>query len=135
MAVALYDLGRESFLLAQINLSTDNIKAVLVDTAAYTVNLATDQFLSSIAVGARIATSPNLASKTTAAGVFDAADATVTAVTGATIEAIVIYQDTGVAATSRLIAYIDAGTGLPFTPSGGDVILQWANTANRIFKL
>ena len=135
MANALYDLGRESFLKGEISWNTDNIKAVLVDTALYTPNLATNQFLSDIPVGARVATSSNLTSKTTAAGVADADDVVFPSVSGATVEAVVLYQDTGTASTSRLIGYIDAATGLPVTPSGGNVTVVWDSGANRIFKL
>lgn len=135
MPNALYDLGRESFLKGEISWNTNNIKAVLVDTGLYTPNLLTDQFLSSIPAGARVATSANLANKTTAAGVADADDVTFTAVTGASIEAVVLYQDTGNATTSRLIGYIDTATGLPVTPSGGDITVVWDSGANRIFKL
>jgi phage tail sheath gpL-like len=135
VANALYDLGRESFLKGEISWNTNNIKAVLVDTGLYTPNLTTDQFLSAIAAGARVATSANLTGKTTAAGVADADDVTFTAVTGASIEAVVLYQDTGSATTSRLIGYIDTATGLPVTPSGGDITVVWDSGANRIFKL
>lgn len=135
MSNALYDLGREGFLGADIDWDLDNIKAVLVDTGAYTVNLATHQFLSDIPVGARIATSANLSAKTKAAGVADAGDVTFSAVSGVSVEAVVLYQDTGVEATSRLIAYIDTATGLPVTPNGGDIVVQWDAGANRIFKL
>lgn len=135
MANALYDNGRESFLKGEISWSSDNIKAVLVDTATYTVNLATDQFLSDIPVGERVATSSNFATKTTAAGVADADDITFTAVTGDQSEALVIYQDTGVEGTSRLIAYIDTATGLPVTPNGGDISVTWDSGVNKIFKL
>jgi len=135
MANALYDKGREGFLDGSINWSTDNIKAVLVDTGAYTVSLGSNQNLSDIAGGARIATSANLSSKTVTGGVADAADVTFTAVSGATVEAVVLYKDTGTASTSRLIAYIDTGTGLPITPNGGDIATAWSNGANKIFKL
>jgi hypothetical protein len=48
----------------------------------------------------------------------------------------VIYNNTpGTEATKDLIAYIDVATGLPFTPSGGDITVQWDSGANRIFKL
>lgn len=135
MANALYDLGREKFLTGAINWATDNIKIVLVDAADYTVNLATHEFLSDIVVGGRVATSGNLTGKTTTAGVADASDVTLTAVTGDPSEALVIYKDTGVAATSPLIAYIDTATGLPVTPNGGNINIVWDNGANRIFKL
>jgi hypothetical protein len=135
MSNALYDLGRQKFLEGAIAYLTDTIKVVLVDNALYTVNLVTHEFLSDIAVGARVATSPALSSKTSTAGVADAADATFSLVTGAQSEALVIYKDTGSAATSPLIAYIDTATGLPVTPNGGDITVQWDNGGNKIWKL
>lgn len=134
MANALYEKAREGFLSGQINFSSDNIKAVLVDTGSYTANLNTDQYLSDIPSGARVATSGNLSSKTVANGVADAADVTFTAVTGASVEAVVLYKDTGTASTSRLICYIDSGaSGIPITPNGGDIATAW--NASGIFKL
>jgi hypothetical protein len=45
-----------------------------------------------------------------------------TGVSGASIEAIVLYVHTGTDSTSRLIIYQDTGvTGLPLTPDGSDV--------------
>ena len=64
-----------------------------------------------------------------AGGAADAADCTFTSVTGSSIEAIVIYKDTGTEATSPLIAYIDTATGLPITPNGGDIIVTWDSFA------
>lgn len=133
MANALYPKYKEVILGAGLNLTSLNLKVVLVDTGAYTYSAA-HQFLSDIAVGARIATSGNLASKTVTNGTFDAADITITAVSGTTVEALVIYNDTGTASTSNLIAYMDTGvTGLPFTPNGGDVTITW--NASGIFAL
>jgi len=136
MANALYDLGRESFLKSEISWSADNIKVALVDSAVYTPNLSTDQFITDVTTGgAVIATSSNLASKTTASGVADAADITFSSVTGAISEFLIIYQDTGTPSTSRLIAKIDTATGLPVTPNGGDVAVAWDSGTNKIFKL
>jgi hypothetical protein len=135
MANALYAKAKEAILNADIDLLVDNIKVVLVDTGVYTPNLATDDFLSDISAPARIATSGNLASKSTTDGVFDAADITLTSITGNSVEAIVIYKDTGSAATSPLIAYIDTGTGLPITPNGGDIVLQWSGSLTKVFAL
>jgi len=135
MANALYDKGREGFLDGSIDWDTNNIKVVLVDSADYTPNLATDTYLSAIPAAGRVATSGNLAGKTVAAGVADANDTTFTAVTGDPSEYLVIYQDTGVEGTSRLIALIDTATGLPVIPNGGDINVTWDNGANKIFKL
>ena len=139
MANALYDKGREKFLSAAINWGTgtggDTIKAVLVDIAAYTVDLATHEFLSSIPAGDRISTSSAFTGKTVTAGVADADNLTFAAVTGDPSEALVIIKDTGSAATSPLIDYIDSATGLPVTPNGGDITVTWDNGSNKIFKL
>ncbi len=135
MANAVYGKGREKFLNGDIDWANDDIKAVLVDTAAYAVSIDGDEYLSSIPAGDRIATSGNLASKTSTLGVADAADITFSTVTGDVSEAIVLYKDTGDAATSPLIAYIDTATGLPITPNGGDITITWDSGANKIFKL
>lgn len=135
MANALYDLGREAFLGGDLDWDANTIKDYLVDNGAYTVNLATHDFADDIAGGAKIATSAAFTTKTKAAGVADADDVVHSSVSGATIESIVIWQDSGVQSSSRLIAYIDTATGLPVTPNGGNITVQWDSGANKIFKL
>lgn len=120
MANTLYDSARQGFLEAQINWLTDTMKVYLVDAGAYTPNVQTHQFLADIPVSSRIAGPVTLTSKTTTGGAADAADSTFTSVSGASIEMLVIYKDTGTEATSPLIAMIDTATGLPITPNGGD---------------
>lgn len=134
MANALYPKAKEQMLQGGINLSTGNIKCVIVDTGTYTYSAA-HEFLSDIPSGARLATTGNLASKTFTNGVFDAADPALTDPGGgATGEALVIYIDTGSAATSRLIAYFDTGvTGLPMTLDGTNDTVQF--NASGIFAL
>jgi hypothetical protein len=129
--------AKKAFLDADIDMLVDNIKVVLVDTGQYTFNAA-HQFLSDVAVGARVATSGNLANKSTTGGVFDADDITITSgASQPTVEAFYIYKDTGTASTSALIAWFDSAAGLVYTPpsGGGDVQLQFDNGANKIFKL
>jgi phage tail sheath gpL-like len=135
MANRLYDKGREGFLDGSIDWDTDVIKAVLVDGADYVPDTATHDFLDDIPIAGRVATSAALAGKTVALGVAVANDVTLTGVAGDPSEYIVLFKDTGSAATSRLIALIDTATNLPVTPNGGDIIVQWDNGANRIFKL
>jgi hypothetical protein len=104
----------------------------LIDTGTYTYNSA-NQFWSS-ASAASVGTPQTLGSKTFTNGTFDANDVTFTAVTGATVEALIIWIDTLNPATSPLVAYIDTGvTGLPLTPNGGDVAIAW--NASGIFTL
>lgn len=135
MANALYDKGREGYLTGILNWLGDDVRAILVDTGLYTVNLVTDQFLAIIPMGARISVSASMTSKTATAGIADADDVSFIGVSGPTVEAIVLYKHTGLDATARLIAYIDTATGIPFLPSGGNVAIQWDNGSNKIFKL
>lgn len=135
MANALFDKARQRFLEGQFVWTTDTIKAVLVDTGSYTVNLSAHEFLADVGAGARIATSSAFTGKAATGGAADANDITFTSVSGASVEAIILYKDTGADATSPLIAYIDTATGLPITPNGGDIIVTWDNGANKIFKL
>lgn len=134
MANALYSKGKEKILSAAINFPSDTIKVALVKNT-YPQNLATDEFLTSISAYV-VGTPATLTTKSVAAGVFDAADATFPAVaSGDTLEGVVIYKDTGVAGTSALIAYVDTITGFPLATNGSDLTIQWSNGVYRIFSL
>lgn len=135
MANALYDAGRKAFLDGDIDWVNDDTRVILVDAADYTVNLGTHDFLDDVAAAARVSTSGAMSGKTSTAGVADANDVTLTAVSGDPSEALVIYKHTGTESTSNLIAYIDTATGLPVTPNGADITIVWDNGANKIFKL
>ncbi len=133
MANAIYPLYKQALLngSANTNMSAGTVRAALVDTGTYTYSAA-HEFLTSLT--GRVGTDATLGTKTFTNGVFDAADSTYTAVTGASVEAIVLYIDTGTPATSRLVAYLDTGfTGLPVTPNGGDITVTW--NASGIFAL
>jgi hypothetical protein len=146
VANALWDPGREGFLLAEIAWGTGGgaptIKAALV--RGYTFSAA-HKFVSDVtgAGGTLVATSGALASKTGTSGVADAADVTFTAVpSGAAITSLIVFQASAVgggadvaATAQRLIAFIDTATGLPVTPNGGDIAVSWDGGANRIFRL
>jgi len=122
MANVVYPTALKPILDADVDFLSDTIRAVLVDTGTYTYSAAHDFFNDVTGV---VGSAVTLGSKTTTGGAFDAADAVFTAVTGATVEAVVIYKDTGTAGTSQLIAYIDTATGLPATPNGGDITVAW----------
>jgi len=137
MSSAIYDLARQDFLEGALNMNSGTIKVVLVNTSGghYTVNFATDHFLSAISAGDRVATTANLTGTSFTAGVFGAANTSFTSVSGATCGAIVIYNDTGTAGTSTLVAYIDNYAGLPITPNGSNINISWPTGTNLIFKL
>lgn len=134
MANALYVKGAEKILSGSILLITDTIKVALVKNT-YPQNLSTDEFYTSISAYV-VGTPQTLASKSVTGGFFDAGDATFLAVVaGDTLEAVVIYKDTGVAGTSPLLFYIDTITGFPLATNGGDITVQWDNGAYRIVSL
>lgn len=121
-----YPLYKEAALSGDtdVSLTTGVVKVVLVDTGVYTYS-DTHQFYSDLSgvVGAP-ATMLNV---TVTGGVFDGDDVTFFSVLGDSVEALVVYVDTGVPGTSRLFAYIDSGiTGLPITPGGGYIDVYWS---------
>jgi hypothetical protein len=133
MANAVYPLYKQALLDASANsdLNDGTVKVALVDTGTYTYSAAHDFYDDLAGV---VGTDQTIANTTVTNGLFDGDNVTFTAVSGATVEALVIYIDTGSAATSRLVAYIDTGvTGLPVTPNGGDITITW--NASGIFQL
>ena len=134
MANSLYGKGKEKIGTKQIDLLTDTIKVALVKSA-YAVNLSTHEFLSDLGANV-LGTNQALSGRSFTLGVFDAADSTWTAVAaGQTASYLVIFKDTGVAATSPLIAYIDTITNFPVTTNGGDIVVTWDNGTYRVFSL
>lgn len=119
MANAVQASAKEAMLEALLD--GVDVKLVLVDLADYTYSAA-HNFLDDVPSGARVATSAALTGKTYTNGVFNSSAALLTSVTGDPVEAGFLFIDTGSAATSSLIAYIDTFTsGMPFTPTGGNV--------------
>lgn len=116
------------------DLQAGNVKIAMIDTGAYTFS-DTHEFLSDIPAGARIAISGSLTSKSVNDdGSFKSANGRCDAVTGASVEALVGFIDTGSAATSRLIWYEDATiTGLPVTPIGASYNLIMPSAGWCIF--
>ena len=135
MANSLYTKAKQGLIDGSIDLDTDDIRVVLADSGAYTPNLATDDNLDDIPAGARVAVSDALAGKTVTDGVFDADDIIIVAVTGDQFEYLALYKHTGTESTSRLILLIDSATGLPCTPNGSDITIQWPAGDDKIFRL
>lgn len=133
MANALYPKWKEAIVQASANSSlSGTVKAVLLDTSLYTYSAAHEFYTSASA--AAIGTPQTINAKTFVNGLFDGDDVTFTGLTGATAEAILIFIDTGSAATSRLVIYIDTGVGnLPVLPNGANVDITW--NASGIFQL
>lgn len=133
MANVLYPKAKEDFLAGALNLTSNTITIALIDTDIYTFSSA-DEDRADIPNAAVVA-EVTLTNKTVTGGVFDADDATLTTVSGANCEALIIYHTTGSNTTSRLIAFIDSATGLPILPNGGDIIVRFNSGDDRIFAL
>jgi hypothetical protein len=138
MANALYPKWKEALITAAANSAlngsgTTGVYVALIDTGVYTYN-ASHEFYSQLSgiVGTPVEIG---ATKTYTNGIFDGADVTFTAVTGNSVEALVLYVRNGGANTTwRLVAYIDTSvTGLPVTPNGGDISVTF--NASGIFAL
>lgn len=133
MANAIYPKYKQALLdaSANVDLNDETVKVALIDTGVYTYNAA-HEFYSS--VSGVVGTPQTINNTTVIDGLFDGDNVTYTAVTGNSAEALLIYIDTGSAATSRLVAWIDTSvTGLPVTPNGGDISITW--NASGIFQL
>jgi len=112
-----------------------DVKATLIDKDDY-VFVATHEYMNTNTVPAvaKVAVSASMTLVDAAiGGVLDAGDLTWGAVTGDVCEAIIVWLDGGDGGTSvagtndLLICYIDTVTsGLPVTPNGGDITVQWA---------
>lgn len=138
MANAVYPEYKEFLLGASANVSlnvndaTDGPFCALVDTGTYTFSTAHDFFndLSGI-----VGTDQRIANPTIANGLFDGDDLTYTAVSGNSVEALVIYRhNAGANTTWKLVGYLDTSvTGLPVTPNGGNITVTW--NASGIIQL
>lgn len=137
MANAIYPKYKEALLNNSANSAitgsgTTGLYAALVDTGTYTYS-ASHEFYSSLS--GIVGTDQEITSPTLTGGVVDGGDVTFSAVSGNSVEALVIYRkNAGANTTWRLVAYIDTGqTGLPVTPNGGDITITW--NASGIFAL
>jgi len=132
MANKLYDKGRGKFATGDLHWKVaagDTFKAFLVDLASYTPDFAVDEFAADIPQAARFGSGGGSV-------ICDADDIVFLLVpAGNPLEAVAIFKSTGDLATSPLVAYIDYATGLPVTPNGANITVQWDSGANKIFKL
>jgi hypothetical protein len=137
MANAIYPKYKEALLNASANSAitgsgTTGLYVALVDTGTYTYS-ASHEFYSSLS--GIVGTDQEITTPTLTNGVVDGGDVTFSAVSGNSVEALVIYRkNAGANTTWRLVAYIDTGqTGLPVTPNGGNITITW--NASGIFAL
>lgn len=119
MSSQLYPKGKAHLLglATKVDLVADNIILLLIHSATTPYNSA-HEFIGDLVAGGIVARSGNLAGKTVTSGVFDANDITLTAVTGASVDAVIAAKNTGSDATSPLVGWWDVTT---IVPNGGDI--------------
>lgn len=124
MTKAIYPKALKNFLKGDLDLD-GTVKIALVDTSTGGAPYdPTDEFLSDIAAGV-VASSAALSGKDFTGGTFSSDDAAAVGVSGDEFEALVFYIDTGVAGTSKLIAFEDEDIdGAPATPDGGNFAIE-----------
>lgn len=116
-----------------IDLASVTIKAALVTVTSGTTNYAYSAAhanFSDIPSGAILAAGVALTSKSVSSQALTAASVVwpSVAISGSKKgDAIILYVDTGTPSTSTLIGYIDTATGLPATPTGQDITLNWSS--------
>jgi hypothetical protein len=135
MANTIHPKGRQKWLEGSIAWLTDDFKAVIVD-ATYVYSEA-HEFLDDLT--GVVATSPNLASKTSTDGIADADPSVFSTVpAGPAGTQVWVYKDTGTPATSPLLVYWDADASsvlLSVTPDGGNIQAIWSDGALKMFRL
>lgn len=137
MANAIYPKYKEALLnntsgSAITGSGTTGLYVALVDLGTYTYSAA-HQFYSSLS--GIVGTDQEITTTTLTSGTVDGNDVTFTAVSGASVEALVLYRkNAGANTTWQLVAFIDTSvTGLPVTPNGGNIAITW--NASGIFTL
>lgn len=134
MSNAHYAKGKEKILKGEIDFLTDTIKVAMVKNT-YPQNLSTDEFFSVVSSYV-LGTPQTLSGKSVTSGIFDADDPVFAAVAAGDVsEGVVIYKDSGSAATSPLLEFIDTIVGFPLTTNGGDIVVQWDGGSYKIFSL
>jgi hypothetical protein len=135
MSTFKYYSASTAFGTKQLNWLTDNIGALLVG-AGYAASQAHDQFVSDIPAQAIIARSAQMTSMAIVNGVcqglipeFDALTATQPA------KALVLYQNTTLDTTSKLVYYSDQGFGFPFLPQGLNYFVTYDQANGGWFQL
>ena len=134
MANAVYPNFRNVLLSPGVNLATAAIKACCVTVTSGSTNYTYSSAhanLSDVASGAIFVAGVALTSLAVSAQALTAASVVwpSVAISGAKkVDAIILYIDTGTASTSTLIGYIDTATGLPATPTGQNITLNWSSS-------
>jgi len=135
----LFDKYREGIAQGKFILHAPLYSALLIDDRFYTPSKSEGEFRSEVRPEAIMGDQPMKNVRVVNGNALDADDVTFPAVTSnvphGQVDKILLYEDTGDPATSRLVGCIDSGVGLPVSPNGGDIKIAWDDGAGKIFLL
>lgn len=135
MANAVYPSYRSAMMQAPPNLATGALKCALVSTTSGATNYvysASHANFSDVPAGSIVSAGVALTNKVVSGGALNADPvrfASVAAPGGGQIgQALIYYVDSGTPATSPLVGYMDTTTGLPVTPNGQDITVNFSGS-------
>jgi hypothetical protein len=136
MSNAIYGKAKQAILNGQINVSSQTLKVLLVESS-YSFSQNIHEFVSDISPSSIKARSGALINVQNSLGVLDADDITFINYPGYAFKAAILYVDSGSDSTSRLIAYIDTATGIPFEGINTqlNITIVWSNDSSKIISL
>jgi len=137
MANFIYKKAKQSILNGEFNLSSNDLKVLLINKSLYTPNENLDQYISDIPANAIKKRSNNMTNITNSLGVLDADNVSIGDYNGQYFDGIVLYQSGSSDSNSKLIFFIDTSSGLPFAGSNSDtpVTIIWSDSNNKIFSI
>ena len=137
MANFLYPVFKRQLMEGTVNLTTDTLRMGLFTASALPTAASTATDIATIVnnpvINLKDAVLTGKVIEGTTSAVFDCNDPTFSAVSGDPVTCVIVWKEAG--AIKLPIAFIDGGTGLPFTPTGGNVIINISGSANKLFAL
>lgn len=137
MANTVYAKAKQALLEGDLDLTGQSLKVLFIKKSLYTPNFLTNQYVSDVPTAAIVFKTANISNVTAQGGILDATDILEESYSGGAFDAIILYQVGSSDSSSRLIFFIDESEGLPFTATGGSLLLtlQWNNESGKILSL
>lgn len=137
MANFIYKKAKESLLNGEFNLSSNNLKVLLIDKSLYTPNEDSDRYVSDVPANAIKKRSNNMTNVVNSLGVLDADNISMDDYNGQYFDGIVLYQSGTSDSNSKLIFFIDTSSGLPFAGSNTNtpVTIIWSDSNTKILSI
>lgn len=125
MANEVYPKAKAAMLSGDVDVLVSTVRIQMFDDDV--VYDATDDFLDDV-VGTAVGSAIEITSKDVTSGQFTGSIGAFTPPNGFTVTALIVFVDTGVASTSRLLAWLDTKadtTPISIPTTGGAMLLHW----------